>query len=139
AALPDSEGDNRKSVVADFDADGAIDLVLGSVEGGLRLYRGDGAGSFTPGDIFAAGAGPVQALIAADVDGDGAVDLVQGTEELPNSVHWNDGHGVFATQRLDAEPADTYGVAVGDMDGDGRPDIVFANSQSPNEVIFGRE
>lgn len=54
-------------------------------------------------------------------------------------MHWNDGHGVFATQRLDSEPADTYGVAVGDMNRDGRPDIVFANSQSPNEVILGRE
>jgi len=83
--------------VADFDSDGDLDMILGSVSyDSLLYYKNDGLGHFT---LFASYTDPAKILsndlydgaatvsITADFDKDGYVDLVVGTDNwnYPNS------------------------------------------------------
>ena len=81
--------------VADFDSDGDLDIILGSVSyDSLLYYKNDGTGHFTlyatytdpnhdPNNGLYDGAATVS--LAADFDSDGSIDLVIGTD------NWNYG------------------------------------------------
>lgn len=73
---------------ADVDGDGTVDLVVGTLGGPIKLWRGDGKGHFTDATAesgLAAGAGyAATALTFADVDGDGDLDLYVGTYKVKN-------------------------------------------------------
>jgi len=159
----------------DFDADGDLDIAVGrervaswfdGAEGrtrlvpALRLFRNDGAGSFsedTEGllspalttEATAATLLGVKAMAAADLDGDGDVDLVlTGRETLPTDGAIPAG-GRMATRILlnegaaglrdatsewlsDADFLAADGVAVADLDGDGAPAVVLVrNDDAP--------
>ena len=62
--------------VADFDADGKLDLAAANVPNWrVSVLLGNGDGTFQPAQSFAAGANP-DSISAADVNGDGVLDLV---------------------------------------------------------------
>ncbi len=74
-------------VLADFDGDGRLDLVLfdsGYLSSrNFTLQLGDGAGGFGPPRTFTLPAS-ASSFIAADVDGDGRIDLIaSGFDNLP--------------------------------------------------------
>lgn len=124
-------GNLRRSVVADFDADGSLDfasmsgLLSGPVE--VRLAAG-------PGDFFSPiSASPFGAprALALDMNGDGRADIVS-----TRNVQWNrsvppddcDGDGVVDPCGIDCNGngiPDSCDIATGletDLDGDGVPD-----------------
>lgn len=68
---------NRGVVLADLNGDGASDLLVNTMGGGLRWFRNDGRGHFTEGEA-PGGRSPRQggmSLALADVDGNGTVDV----------------------------------------------------------------
>ncbi len=147
-----------------FDADGDGDADLYVVSAGNefwgrndalrdRLYRNDGAGTFTPDrdalpDVFENGC----CVRPADYDGDGDVDLFVGSRVVtrnygrtPRSVLLeNDGRGHFsdvtdARAPALAEAGMVAAAVWADVDGDGTPDLVVAGEWMPLRVFVQRE
>src|SRR5207248_6819106 len=73
---------------ADVDGDGALDLIVGTLGGPLKLWLGDGHGHFTDATDRSGlvGGYAVTALTFADVDGDGALDLYAATYKTRNAL-----------------------------------------------------
>ena len=134
-ALPDQPGE---LVVADFDADGALDLAVGT---GPELSILMGAGDAT----FAAPTttslqGFAGDLAAADLDGDGTLDLVvvdrisSSTSEMVTLLGLGD--GTFEPgPRFSVTPSGTGSTSVGagslslqDVSGDGVVDLAFGTT-----------
>lgn len=114
-------------VIADFDQDGAVDLVSNNtVLFGMRECNFTGLATY---DVSSSAAFP---LVAGDFNGDGAADLAfsswDGIGYLPG-----DGQGSFRDvvtlgdlDQANAQPNLTAGFA-GDVNGDGRLDLMVAN------------
>ena len=127
-------------VTADFNGDGHADLAVISrgvsfgaspQPGDVRLYRGNGDGSFQPALILNNTLYP-SVIGVGDVNGDGRPDLIvvsvpplsfDGTLE----VYLANSNGTFTAVASRALPNSgaTYTIAVGDIDGDGHADLVL--------------
>jgi hypothetical protein len=143
-------------VQADYDNDGAIDLLVlrGAWLGRAgqqpkSLLHNDGHGTFT--DVtFAAGLGdafyPSQTAAWADYDNDGLLDLYVGNEAednypFPGQLFHNRGDGTFVDVAAAAGVINgrmAKGVAWGDFDGDGLPDLYVSNYNTPNRLYRNR-
>src|SRR5262249_31221674 len=74
---PAGGGDNGVAV-GDFNGDGMLDVAVtasGGYDDDVRLFLGNGDGTFRAGQIASAGSGPYY-ITAADLNGDGHLDLV---------------------------------------------------------------
>ncbi|HKB15482.1 MAG TPA: VCBS repeat-containing protein, partial [Planctomycetota bacterium] len=138
----------RSLALADLDADGDLDLVVGDDAAHparpTRLYLNSGSGYF----LEVSGSSPETPLpqhpVAAalgDLDGDGDLDLFVGGRAAdgpgPSRVFLNDGRGDFAL--AGAQPFGQViatSVALGDVEGDGDLDVLVgttgSTSDSPN-------
>ena len=133
--------------MADLNADGNLDIVVGTGNGGWmvtdippnRIYWGDGRGGFVltrVGRWHRA----TESIAIADIDADGDPDILFG-QELPefsaplpnNDLYLNDGKGGFqlAPALLPKDTFATRSLAIADLDGDGDMDIVLGNEWTP--------
>lgn len=130
----------RGVALADFDADGRLDVAVANTGNGrLTVHRNiSSAGSLTTGSFAAPVVVTIDtglyAIAIGDLDGDGRLDL---------AVSDSSGSNVYVLRNTSAGPAISFGlpvtlttgtkprgIAIGDIDGDGKPDIAVANSDS---------
>ena len=90
--------------IADLDADGAPDVIVGSFfDSEISWFRNmTGQGDFGPQQIISTLAEGPEALDTADLDGDGDLDLVSASL-VDDKIAWyenTDGQGTFAEQQV---------------------------------------
>ena len=146
-------------VVADFDGDGADDILV-TADGPNALLRNNGDGSFTEMAAAAGVAAPEwnSAAVVGDVNGDGWPDLFVGSYidlarkidkpsgafpqdflGLPDRLYLNDGgdelHFTEVTSEAGLELEErALGALFSDLDADGDLDLSIANDGQPNRL-----
>jgi hypothetical protein len=115
--------------VGDVNGDGVPDaVVVQMLPGNLRVFLGDGTGSFAPGAVlneYQLENQGQDSMALADLDGDDELDIVarRADEIRAWSGH---GDGTFAASvTLTTEAAGGPSLAVADVDHDGFADVVF--------------
>lgn len=118
-------------VAYDLDDDGDKDLLVATLNAGIRWYKNSG-GSFSKINLDT-NFPDSWSIHAADFDGDGDKDIVAcsgGSEDWtgPSEVAWweNDGSENFRKHTVDTESSHPHAVYGADLDGDGDNDIAIA-------------
>jgi hypothetical protein len=141
------------AVIADFDGDGAADLLCANSKG-LSLYKGSARGTFEePGRLAWAASPPLRnamVLTCGDIDHDGDLDVFVGqyktpdlgqvlrpyyydaNDGFPSALLLNDGHGNFTnvTEAAGLGPKRwrrVYSASLADLDSDGHLDLIVAS------------
>ncbi len=126
-------------VLADFDADGDVDLFLPRIHAAARLYENDGTGHFE--DVTAARGLELNALrqgsnsgLFLDLDRDGRLDLAVGSKQSGLLLFRNEGKDGGSVRSSDAPGDQPLGgagewesLAAADYDGDGLVDLYLTN------------
>ena len=123
-------------VAGDFNNDGFSDFAV--VDGSnVDIYSNAGDGTYLAPRMYAAGAGPVSALVA-DINEDGKRDLIVADHEGRQVVVLlGNGNGTFQAARYSPVQQPPSGVAVGDFNRDGKLDVAVACEKSV-EVLLGK-
>jgi len=136
----------RTVLPGDFDGDGQLDVAvvasafsLGAADSGsVQVWRGDGAGQFTPMAPSIAGFQPFDGQ-AADLNGDGRIDVVTA-DFSSGTITTLLGTGSGTFQRRGSWPAGAapFALALADCNGDGHLDaIVSLNAAAQATVLRG--
>ena len=112
-------------VVGDFNADGKLDVAVGTVAG-ISILLGNGDGTFGP-ELDHAITGGSSTLAVADLNRDGRLDLVSGNSTNVVSVLAGNGDGTFGTATTYPVLSTVQSVAIADLNGDGIQDVAVSN------------
>lgn len=122
--------------VADIDEDGHQDIVVDDRDRNrLRVYRGDGGGSFEASHAISVGGDPYRGMSLADINSDGHLDVI-----TPNprslAIRLGDGTGSFATARsLESASVPPFSSVVGDFNADGLLDVAAGSGEGAGYVV----
>ncbi|MGZ4808880.1 MAG: FG-GAP repeat domain-containing protein [Thermoanaerobaculia bacterium] len=122
--------------IGDFNRDGMVDLVHGSIP---MFAAGDGEAGFQPAVMIASGG--INAMVSGDFDGDGILDFAAAYETrfgIPLTIFRGRGDGTFVEERTTTLSLHGPLVAA-DLDGDGRDEIIGSNyaAGSPIAIQWG--
>ena len=110
--------------VVDIDNDGTDDLLTGSASGDLRVWHGQGDGSFVLGNSYASTVAPRDVRIG-DIDNNGHLDvLLVGTNGV--ELWFGQGGGNFGAHQSLVTGVVPKSAVLGDWNGDGWLDIAVA-------------
>ena len=123
---------------ADIEADGDLDVVLGTRTGPPPVLRNNGDGTFTLIHPFGNLPG-VAAFAWADLDGDGVPDAAMIDVARHLHVMLNMRQGQFREQALPAEAGEVLALTIADMDADGALDLVVLRADGAILRISGRD
>jgi len=123
--------------VGDFDRDGKLDVAgLLAVTGAppeLKIFFGNGDGTFSAGPAPHAGGSPV-AIATGDINHDGILDLVIGNQAefggIPSNVSilLGNGDGSFQNPIVTTSGNEISSIAISDFNLDGKQDVLIANT-----------
>ncbi|MFN7142242.1 MAG: CRTAC1 family protein [Myxococcota bacterium] len=131
------------AAVADFDDDGALDVVLPNA-GPDQYWRGLAEGGWADETAARWPGGETDASVGAvpvDVDADGDLDVYVTNMRGPNRLLWNDGTGHFTDGTAAAGVAggdhDSIAASFADIDADGDLDLFVANHRDDETLPEG--
>lgn len=139
-AVPD---DLLEIVALDLDADGVVDLATSakfptSSHASVRLYLGNGDGTFRPGRALRAGRRP-RGLVSADFDANGLADLAFGDGESGDVLAYVGGvDGVLSLASISSVDGHIDTMAQGDFDADGWIDLAVALGYEGYSLLSGK-
>ena len=134
-------------VAADFNGDGKLDLAISSSqfegqssvpgEGNIRIFFGNGGGTFSPGPVSTQ---PAIALGAGDFNRDGKPDLIVLTSPSVTTpsvmLLIGNGDGTFQPGRILVGNDLAAAFTIGDFNGDGRLDVAALMFNGANGNLF---
>jgi hypothetical protein len=142
-AVPAADWVVSSIALADFDGDGATDILLATTSAAdgiaLRFLRNEG-GEFHEVEVGLPTKlpGTIRALAAGDVSGDGAPDLVVSGDGQ-DRLFLNDGSGHFFDATASSMPLDDSkgtSIALVDLDRDRHPDLVIGNDDAQTRLYL---
>ncbi|HEY2169391.1 MAG TPA: VCBS repeat-containing protein, partial [Candidatus Angelobacter sp.] len=114
-------------LLADFNQDGHLDILVHELPATLELFSGDGTGNFSAGVQLPIGTQTLSTdPVVADFNGDGFQDIAFASGEAI-AILFGDGHGGFLPPRLftiGLEGATFGHLYVTDANLDGKPDLL---------------
>ena len=118
----------ERTIVADFNGDGFLDLVTPDVNGNtVSVLLGNGDGSFRPALKFQTGRAP-ESIGVGDFNGDGIPDIaVANTQNNTVSILLGNGDGTFQAQSIVDTGYAPASIVVGDFNTDGIADLAISD------------
>ncbi len=129
------DGDYTGAWALDIEADGDLDILLGTASGIPILLRNNGDGSFAVTHPFA-GISGVQQLVWVDLNGDGNPDaaMIDGAGHL--HLYLNQRSGNFRESTLSGVAGQVKAIAVADADSSGILDLIAVEANGSIVRIF---
>jgi hypothetical protein len=136
-----TNNDPTALAVGDFNDDGKLDLAVGVTVGSpsdlVKIFLGNGNGTFTAGTTITMGAYEPYGIAIGDFNGDGKLDLaVADMGSAKVTILLGNGNGTFAAGILYATGGSPLGITTGDFNNDGKLDLAIANEGSNNVTIL---
>jgi len=143
---PFGPGDSTTWSVApgDFNADGALDIVVGNDQEYNTIYFNDATGNFLDANslVISAFSPSTRSLAVGDISGDGVLDIITGSNELNSIEIGTRTSGIVPYTTIPGSSFSgndyTAGVALGDLNEDGAVDIV-AGGNRQGAIFFNTE